>query len=277
MRDARIQSHDFGGAQDRGSMKCLWMLAGVVDYKLCDRQYDCDECPFDAAIRDGAHAHRGLDPTAETDPLGRINVQGYELTPMLFYHPYHVWARIEDAGSVRIGLDDFGQRLMGRVYATELPTPGTMVSQGVACWRVAHHAGDTSIAAPVSGRVLQVNPSLSQHPSLINRDPYGEGWVLVIQPAHLEQDLKQLYYGGKVEQWYERDIEKLYRAMSDLLASSLPAVGATMQDGGSPIKDFTSLLTADQMRQMIDSFLSASVSERSAATSAAVTSADQGR
>jgi glycine cleavage system H lipoate-binding protein len=277
MRDARTQAHDFDGSQDSGPMKCLWMLAGVVDYKLCDRRYDCDQCPFDSAIRDGAHAHRGLEQTAIGDSLGGINVQGYELMPMLFYHPYHLWARIEDAGSVRIGLDDFGQRLMGRVYAIELPTPGTTVSRSVACWRVAHHAGETSIAVPVSGLVLQVNPRLSQHPSLINRDPYGEGWVLVIQPAHLEQCLKRLYYGGKVEQWYERDIEKLYRAMSDMLVSSLPTVGATMQDGGSRIQDFTSLLTADQMRQMIDSFLSAPVSDRSAATGAEVMGPDQGR
>jgi glycine cleavage system H lipoate-binding protein len=277
MRDTQLQTHDFDGEQDAGSMKCLWMLAGVVDYKLCDRQYDCDQCPFDAAIGDGAHLHRGLEETAKGDSVGGINVQGYELMPMLFYHPSHLWARIEDEGTVRIGLDDFGQRLMGRVYAVDLPAPGTTVSRSVACWRVAHHAGETSIAAPVSGFVLQVNPRLSQHPSLINRDPYGEGWVLVIQPADLERCLKQLYYGGKVEQWYERDIEKLYRAMVDMLASSLPTVGATMQDGGSRIQDFTSLLTADQMRRMIDSFLSAPVSERSAAASADVMGPDQGR
>ena len=275
MRDALIQSND--GAQDSGLMKCLWMLAGVVDYKLCDREYDCDQCPFDAAIRDGAHLHRNLDPTAQSDFPGRSNVQGYELMPMLFYHPYHLWARIEGEGRVRVGLDDFGQRLMGRVYAIELPMPGTTVSQVAACWRVAHHAGETSMAAPVSGLVVQVNPRLSQHPSLINRDPYGEGWVLVVQPAHLEQCLKRLYYGRKVEQWYERDIEKLYRAMHDLLVSSLPTVGATMQDGGSRVQDFTSLLTADQMRQMIDSFLSAPASDQSAATGSEVTGADQGR
>ena len=133
------------------------------------------------------------------------------------------------------------------------------------------------MVAPVSGLVIQANPRLSQHPSLINRDPYGEGWVLVIQPVHLEECLKSLYYGAKVEQWCERDIEKLYRAMSGLLASSLPTVGATMQDGGSRVQDFTSLLTADQMRRMIDSFLSAPVSDRSASACAEAMGSDQGR
>jgi len=277
MIDARFQANDFDGSQAADSMKCLWMLAAVVDYKLCDRRYECDQCPFDAAIRSGAHSQAVLHHTVKGDWPNRPDFQGYKLAPMVFYHPRHLWARIEDRGSVRIGLDDFAQRLIGRVYAVELPTPGCKVSRSAPCWRAAHHAGETSIAVPVSGLVLEVNTRLAQHPSLINRDPYGEGWVLLLQPSQLEECLKQLYYGDKVEQWYEREIETLYRAMSDTLVSPLPAVGRTMQDGGSRIEDLTSLLTADQMRQMIESFLSAPVSDRSAATGAEGMGPDQGR
>jgi glycine cleavage system H lipoate-binding protein len=274
MEDARIQIRRFEEPQDEGPMKCLWMLAGVVDYKLCDRRYDCDQCPFDGAIRDGGREHKRNERTTG-DGVSLIDVQGYELMAMLFYHPYHVWARIEDKGKVRIGLDDFGQKLMGRIYAVDLPAPGMRVKRNVACWRIAHHAGETAVAAPVSGIVLQVNPKLSAHPSLINRDPYGEGWSIIIQPVHLEQCLEQLYYGGKVERWYERDIQRLNRAMSDVLLSSRPSIGATMQDGGTRVQDFTSLLTADQMRQVIDSFVSGTVG--SAAGSADVRGPDQGR
>ena len=302
MRDSLIKAQDFDDTRDGDAMKCVWMLGGIVDYKLCDRQFECEQCPFDAAIREGAHMHRQDDPTASSS--GRINVQGYELMPMLFYHPNHLWARIEEAGSVRIGLDDFAQRLMGRLYAIELSGPGTRVSGNAACWRVAHHAGETSLAAPVSGHVLEVNARLLQHPSLINRDPYGEGWALIIKPDHLELCLQQLYYGSSVERWYEQDIDKLYRAMGEMLLTSLPGVGPTMQDGGSPHPDFLSsstasgseqvsahpfsslatargtaksLLTAEQMRQMINSFLSAPVSDRSAAPGADAMGPNQGR
>lgn len=274
MREALIQTPDFDDRKG-DPMKCVWMLGGVVDYKLCDRRYECEQCPFDAAIREGAHLHRGIEQLDSS--AGRINVQGYELMPLLFYHPNHLWARIEDAGSVRIGLDDFGQRLMGRLYAIELPEPGTRVAGNAACWRVAHHAGETSLAAPVSGHVLEVNTGLLQHPSLINRDPYGEGWALVIQPDHLEQCLQRLYYGSRAEHWYERDTEKLYRAMGEMLLPTLPGVGPTMQDGGSRSSNFTSLLTAEQMRQMINSFLSAPVSDRSAALGADAMGPNQGR
>jgi glycine cleavage system H lipoate-binding protein len=277
MRDPRIQVQFFDDTRTGDPMQCLWMLAGVVDYKLCDRKYECDQCPFDGAIRAGAHSRAGIEQAAQREPQGQFNVQGYELMPMLFYHPHHMWARIEEAGSVRIGIDDFGQRLTGRVYEVELPTLGAKVGESFACWRVAHHAGETSIASPVSGLVLEVNSRLREHPSLINRDPYGEGWIFVVRPVHLERCLRRLYYGEKVAPWYEREIERLYRAMGDRLASYLPTVGATMQDGGSRIQDFTSLLTADQMRQMIDSFMSAPGSELSAAAGAATTGSDQGR
>jgi len=277
MKDPRNQTQFFDGSRIPGPMKCLWMLAGVVDYKLCDRQYECDQCPFDGAIRSGAHSDAGIEQRVPREPQSQINVQGYELMPMLFYHRRHMWARIEEAGSVRIGIDDFGQRLTGRIYAVELPTLGAEVCENSACWRVAHHAGETSIGSPVSGLVLEVNSRLSEHPSLINRDPYGEGWAFVVRPAHLERCLSRLYYGEKVSRWYEREIDRLYQAMGDRLASYLPTVGATMQDGGSRIQDFTSLLTADQMRQMIDSFMSAPDSGLSAAAGAATTGSDQGR
>jgi glycine cleavage system H lipoate-binding protein len=242
-------------------VKCVWMLAGVVDYKLCDRDYDCDRCPFDQAFRDDAHAARSAQRQPMQNGLPAINdVEGYEVAPMLFYHPAHVWARIEDKGSVRIGLDDFGQKLAGRIYSVDLPEKGSRVESGHSCWRINHHAGETALASPVAGTIQFTNANISQHPSLINSDPYGDGWAVVVEPTRLGDCLKQLYYGRKVELWYQCDIGRLYQAMSDLLLKSIPSVGATMQDGGSRVGDFKSLLTADQMRRLIDSFLSAAVS-----------------
>lgn len=240
-------------------IKCVWMLAGVVDYKLCDREYDCDRCPFDQAFRDSAHAAKSELQPMTNDGLRCTDLQGYEIAPMLFYHPAHVWARIEDEGSVRVGLDDFGQKLAGRVYSVHLPVEGASVESGDPCWQINHHAGESALACPVAGTIQTVNSKLEQHPSLINSDPYGEGWGVVIKPSKLEQCLKQLYYGRKVELWYQCDIDRLYQAMNEVLLGSIPSIGATMQDGGAEVRDFKSLLTADQMRRVINSFLSAAV------------------
>lgn len=244
---------DKGESKAGSRAECVWMLAGVVDYKLCDRDYDCESCPLDKAFRDAAHDHRSSHPHLATQSEPG-DVQGYKLAPMLFYHPAHVWARIEDEGTVRVGLDDFGQSLTGRIYAVDLPAEGGPVEGSRPCWRIAHQAGETALASPVTGTIQQVNSKLTGHPSLINRDPYSEGWALVIKPARLEECLKQLYYGRKADLWYQKDIQRLHQAVADALPAS--SIGVTMQDGGSHINDFTSLLTADQMRQVISSFLS---------------------
>jgi hypothetical protein len=111
------------------------------------------------------------------------------------------------------------------------------------------------LATPVAGIVLELNRKLAEQPSLINRDPYGEGWVMTIEPVRLEECLKQLLYGQKAIAWYERDIELLYQRLNQLLTDAPAAVGATMHDGGARIRDFTTTLAADQIRQLLDSFL----------------------
>src|SRR5262249_21935091 len=159
--------------------ECIWMLAGVVGYKLCDREFNCEHCPFDLAIRDAAHSWSPSHPLN----AGRSDltlVGDCAVPTSLFYHPAHLWARIEDKGRVRVGLDDFAQRVIGRVYSISLPAPAAEASESCACWSLSHQAGVTSLLSPVAGLVRQINPKLIEQPSLVNRDPYGDGWAFTI-------------------------------------------------------------------------------------------------
>lgn len=254
---------------------CVWMLAGVVDYKLCDRYYDCERCPFDQVINDRSQSRQpgtdsDLAPRALKDwmvppPDGsfttKIKAKGYEQEETLFYHPAHVWARIEGGGMVRAGVDDLGQQALGRVFFVELPEEGREVRQGETCWRVMHQAGEAELVAPVSGVVQKVNTKLTQSPSLLNRDPYGEGWALLIEPTRLEACLKRIYFGQKAHSWREAEIEKLYQKVNGFLGGTIAGVGVTMPDGGARLKDCMSELAADEMRQLVDSLFSAPLSE----------------
>jgi len=255
--------------------ECCWMQGGVVDYKLCDRDYDCEHCPFDEALHgrvttpvSGSPAFGAAGPI-EREWTGRVRrsskeakrVHGCEVAGALFYHPAHTWARVEDGGCVRTGLDDFAQRILGRPYLITLPEPGATLRFGEGCWHFTHQAGVSVLVAPVSGRVKEINPALAQQPALLNCDPYGEGWVLLIEPTDLKGSLKRLLYGLKVTQWYEREFEKLYEKVSELSNRSGLA-GPTMNDGGWLNKDFMNELTADQLRQVIDYFFPLSPAEK---------------
>ncbi len=254
--------------------ECWWMLGGVVDYKLCDRNYDCEHCPFDQVLQG-----RATTPVLDTDfsaagPIARdwpgpvkksrnetVRVQGCDVAGALFYHPAHTWARIEEGGCVRTGLDDFAQRILGRPYLITLPEPGATLRFGEGGWNLTHQAGVSTLVAPVSGRVKEINLALAQQPTLISRDPYGEGWALLIEPTDLKGSLKRLLYGPKVRQWYERDFERLYEKVNELSNRS-DFAGPTMNDGGSLNDNFRDALTADQLRQVIDYFFPLSLVEK---------------
>lgn len=240
------------------------MLAGVVDYKLCDRDYDCESCPFDGAL----HGQTARDFSAavlkhELGAYGNSDpqvIQSCEVPGDLFFHPGHTWARIEEGGLVRMGLDDFGQRLMGRAYAVDLPEPNTFVTRGERCWRFTHQAGRTDLLSPISGKVRLVNTNLAQRPTLINRDPYGEGWIALIEPANLKHCLKRLLYRVKVREWIERDNTRLVSKANEVISRST-ASATTLPDGGELTKDFKNGLTAKQMLEVINCFFPSAVEE----------------
>ena len=258
------------GGQERqtgdGFLECVWMLAGVVDFKLCDREYDCENCPLDRGITQGnrrrraqalAPIRKGTEQSGESADA-QLNVHGYAAPPTLFYHPRHVWARIEEAGRVRIGLDDFGQKLTGRVYSVTLPAPGTEVNGSCHSWKIAHRAGETALTIPVSGVVEESNDRLAQQPSLVNREPYGAGAAFVLRPKDLVGDLKNLYYGRQVERWFEDETQALHGELFGLLEKRVPSLGQTLQDGGVHIEDLSSEIGAEELQRLIDRFLSVS-------------------
>ncbi|RPJ86818.1 MAG: hypothetical protein EHM18_04290 [Acidobacteria bacterium] len=254
----------------KGFLECVWMLARVVDFKLCDREYECENCWLDMGIRQtgGPRAvvpsrpGAGIERTPGGEP-GVMNIRGYVVPSTLFYHPQHSWARIEEGGRVRVGLDDFAQKLAGRFYSVLLPAPGSDVGPGCANWRIVHSAGETTLTSPIRGVVEERNTRLSQLPSLVNRDPYGNGAAFVVKPVDLVGDLKGLYYGRQVERWCEDEVETLHSELLKLMEKHAPVLGQTLQDGGVHIADLSAEIGAPELQRLIDRFLSVSASSPS--------------
>jgi glycine cleavage system H lipoate-binding protein len=254
-----------GGQAGDGFLECVWMRAGVVDFRLCDREYDCENCPLDRGIsqagrRRGAKAEPGARGFVSGREIGEapLNVHGYAAPPTLFYHPRHVWVRIEEAGRVRVGLDDFGQKLTGRVYSVTLPELGSTVDPSCADWRIVHRAGETALTVPVAGVVEESNDRLAQQPSLVNREPYGAGAAFVLRPKDLLGDLKGLYYGRQVERWFDDETHALHGELFALLEKRVPSLGQTLQDGGVHIEDLSAEIGAGELQRLIDRFLAVS-------------------
>ena len=100
----------------------------------------------------------------------------------LRYSTDHEWARTED-GRVRVGITDFAQDTLGDVVFVDLPEVGITVTAGGTFGEVESTKSVSDLYAPVGGTVVEVNGELGEAPNRINDDPYGEGWICVIEPS----------------------------------------------------------------------------------------------
>ncbi len=107
------------------------------------------------------------------------------------YNNEGVWAKLEEE-LVRIGLSDFVQQHSGDVAFAEVKPVGTRVASGEEVATIETIKVNISLSSPVSGEVQEINPSLSSAPEVINQDPYGAGWLALVQPTDWEADKAHL-------------------------------------------------------------------------------------
>lgn len=104
----------------------------------------------------------------------------------------HEWVRVEDDGSVTVGISDHAQSLLGDLVYVELPAVGDEVQAGNASAVVESVKAASDVYAPVSGEVISVNEALNDKPETINEDAYGEGWIYVVKPSNLAEESEEL-------------------------------------------------------------------------------------
>lgn len=116
------------------------------------------------------------------------------LLPENFYCiPEHSWAQVEDDGSVRIGIHDMYLMTVKSLSSIEFPDENEIVNQGEVCLKITDGNGNVHrLWSPVSGMVIAVNRELERDYSRVMRDPYRSGWMLLIEPMRLKEDLKNL-------------------------------------------------------------------------------------
>lgn len=104
-----------------------------------------------------------------------------EIPGDLKFHKSHEWVRVEGDGKATIGISDHAQGLLGDLVYVELPAVGDRIEAGNACAVVESVKAASDVYAPVSGKVIEVNPVLADKPETINEDAYGDGWMFVIE------------------------------------------------------------------------------------------------
>jgi glycine cleavage system H protein len=135
------------------------------------------------------------------------NIKGYNMPDELYFNKDHSWAKVE-GDKVTVGMSDFFQKEAGDIVYIDLPEEEDEVSQGETCGKIQSRKWIGKLVSPISGEILKVNENLEDDTSLINKDPYGGGWVLVIKANALEAELKNLIHGQAVADFIESEIKR---------------------------------------------------------------------
>jgi glycine cleavage system H protein len=101
----------------------------------------------------------------------------------LKYTKSHEWVRAEDDGTLTVGITDHAQDQLGDMVFVEVPEAGRAVAAGEACAVVESVKAASDVYSPVGGEVVGANAVLADNPELVNRDPYGEGWLWRLRPS----------------------------------------------------------------------------------------------
>ncbi|MFA4902173.1 MAG: hypothetical protein WC600_05445 [Desulfobaccales bacterium] len=266
----------------QGKKPCIWMEACVIDFKICNKNFDCANCEFDRAMTEAAsdnlagrqadqqprakkghaaawekkmHQRSGEQPKCQLMKTRHCHqcsfdelleeqldfflapekpkvqeVFGITVPTSSFLHRGHTWVALEHAGRVRIGLDDFSQKVLGPAAKIMLPDLGKEIHADEVALTLSRQGKPAAVLAPLDGVIEAVNPRVRQNPRLPHDDPYGEGWLFVVTPTNLKPDLEKMLFGQCNVAWMEHESHRLLGMLESM-------VGVTMPSGGMIIDD----------------------------------------
>ncbi len=162
-----------------------------------------------------------------------VLVAGFQVPENVRYHAGHTWALTESHDIVRVGMDDFGSKLVGKFESIALPQRGRWVRQGQKIWTIFRDGKSVDMVSPIEGTVTDVNEAAIRNTDLTRKDPYGEGWLLKVQAPDLKINFRNLLGGELARLWTEACAMRLQKRMPMAMASALA------QDGGVAVDDIT--------------------------------------
>jgi glycine cleavage system H protein len=162
----------------------------------------------------------------------------------IYYHQGHSWAIPESGNVVRVGIDDFAQKLVGRIDAVKFPQVGSQVLQGEKAWSLLVGAKSLDMLSPVDGKIVAINETLIGSPESIGKDPYGQSWLLKVQVPKVAANLKNLLSGELARKWMGGIKENLFTRMNYNL-------GTVSQDGGVPVYGIARSLDPEKWDEIV--------------------------
>jgi len=121
-----------------------------------------------------------------------MKIENYSIPENLYYTREHEWALLEKPDTVRIGITDYAQKALHEIVFVDIPKRGITIEQMKSIGTVESVKAVSEVFSPVSGQIIDVNEELQLSPELVNKDPYGRGWIALIKANNFGTDSKKL-------------------------------------------------------------------------------------
>jgi glycine cleavage system H protein len=131
-----------------------------------------------------------------------VKVDGNEVPEGLYYSKDFAWIKVEGE-KVRMGITDYAQKSLREIVYAELPNAGGEVKQGEPYGTLESVKAVSDLVAGVSGTIEEVNEEAKSKPEILNEDPFGKGWLLVIKPSNLAAELANLMDFNASVEWHK--------------------------------------------------------------------------
>jgi len=263
-----------------GTSNCIWVDAGLISYKLCDREFECEDCQFDQVMRQESRrgsrtppgpkslSGGGESPDASStyrETLATM-VRGFlsnsissTLRSDRLYTKNHLWIMKTGDDNYRIGLDNYVVSLFPDVWTIILPQTGTLSRRRAPLAWVILEDGTVVVRSPLEGKVSRSNFQLRESPTLLNSDPYESGWICEVSAIERKAVDSFFFDEPKAKAFFDNQFLDLEKTLASDLEHNSDHVGVTMMDGGTKQKSLNDILGSKKYVAMLKKLLSSGI------------------
>lgn len=249
---------------------CIWMDAGLVNYKLCDKNFECEVCPFEKMMRSQHHPFSeraaiqsdiDVRQTALPDTSKKLfhSVIQQLMKPLRqiplpedrMYFPNHTWVQKLEHNTYRIGINGFLGHLLHPVRSTVMVTPHSRIEKDSPfAWFIRDNE-TFAIHSSLPGVVVESNGELLSQPALVASDPYYHGWILTIAATSEGEEVSRYYTADEYRIRLSDDIHKVELLLNSTLNKHRKDIGTLMFDGGVRIETIEQFVGEKRYTQLL--------------------------
>ncbi len=247
----------------RDEPPCIWVQAGVLSYRPCDRHYECDTCPLFQTLRGGpapAEAPEAAEPVSPVQAALDAQVNQY-LSRLLAgctlhldraYSPGHWWVDAARAPDLTLGIEGLILRVLHPVDDIVGPPAGVWLRRSEPCGWIRRGHATIPLHAPVAGEVTEVNAEFLRMLQVWNGFGVGDDWLIRMRAHEDVEAVPGLHRGDEALTRLHKNLQLLKGTLREAAGRQVEGVGVALADGGEPQLDLEAVLGRDKFMELLD-------------------------